>query len=309
MKYLITGAGGFIGGYLTEYLVGKNNTVCTIDVQSSSVISELNNRIQMVIGSIIDDELVVGVIKDFKPDIIFHLAAQSLPKVSWENPILTMQVNILGSLNILEAIRKYKPDTRMIIFGSSSEYTQNHSGEPISEEDPTEPASPYAVSKLAIDRLSYLYSQTYSVDTLSVRPFFVIGPRKENDVCSDFAKRIVALRYNNKSIIKVGNLNAVRDFIDVRDAVSAIVRVSEEGNSGESYNICSGKGHALSEILDVYQLMINKPFNVETDPELFRPLDEKIKIGNPEKILNIGWRQKYTFSDSLESIFKYWLNN
>lgn len=306
MKYLITGASGFIGWHLSRYFVHHGQRVGLLDKNPLTNPAEFQGLAEMFIGDITDTHFVKEVILKYNPNVIFHLAAQSLPRVSWNQPVMTMQVNIIGTLNILEVLREYNLETKIIIFGSSSEYKQNQYGYPISEKDILEASSPYAISKLAIDNLSILYSKTYNTNVLIVRPFFVIGPKKENDVCSDFAREIVKVELNQQSCIRVGNLEIIRDFIDVRDAIHAIHIISEKGNLGEIYNICTGKGHSINEILKIYSKIARKSFDIENDLSLLRPLDEKIKIGNPEKIKKLGWVQQHSIEETLQKILNYW---
>ena len=190
-------------------------------------------------------------------------------------------------------------------FFRLAKYGALDEGKPIVEGDPKIPSSPYAISKLAINQLTEIYHKHYNSQILTVRPFFVIGPEKEFDVCSDFAKRVANLD-NNISTIKVGNLEGIRDFIDIRDAVNAICLVTERGTAGESYNICTGIGHKLIEIVENYRTFSNKNFTIESDPELFRPLEEKIKIGDPTKLFKLGWSPKHSFEGSLKTILSYW---
>lgn len=306
MKYLITGASGFIGWHLSRYLVHHGHSVGLLDKNPLTNPGEFQGHAEMFIGDITDKHFVSEVILTYNPNVIFHLAAQSLPRVSWDQPVTTMQINIIGSLNILEVLRVNKLKTKIIIFGSSSEYKQNKYGDPISEKDILEASSPYAISKLAIDNLSVLYAQTYNINVLIVRPFFVIGSKKENDVCSDFAREIVKVELNQQSCIRVGNLETIRDFIDVRDTIQAIHIISEKGTLGEIYNICTGKGHSINEILKIYSKIARKSFSISNDLSLLRPFDEKIKIGNPEKIKKLGWVQQYSIEETLQEILNYW---
>jgi GDP-4-dehydro-6-deoxy-D-mannose reductase len=308
MRYLITGARGFIGNHLSRYLFENRQVVGLLDKYPFTNLEQNVGSVEFYIGDITNIDFIEKTILKFKPDIIYHLAAQSFPKVSWANPVLTMQVNIIGTLNLLEILRKKNLATKVIIFGSSSEYKQNRDGLPISETDPLEASSPYAVSKLASDNLSILYARNYNLNVVIVRPFFIIGKGKENDVCSDYAREIVKVEANKSNSVRVGNLEAVRDFLDIRDAIYALHTISEKGTSGEVYNICSGVGHSMGEILNIYSTLGTKKFSIENDLSLMRPLDEKIKIGNPKKIKELGWVQRFSFEESLLDILNYWRN-
>ena len=144
------------------------------------------------------------------------------------------------------------------------------------------------------------------MDILFVRPFFLIGPRKEGDVCSEFAKSIVTIEQGIKSSIGVGNLEIIRDFLDVRDGVEALYLISNKGINGETYNICSGVGYPLSYVLDIFRKQSNHTISEEDDPSKIRPIDDPIRIGSPEKIKKLGWEPSYHIEDTLINILQFW---
>lgn len=306
MRYLITGANGFVGEYLVEELVRRNETVIACAQYSTPVLEALGERITLLFPDITKEEQISRVILDSEPDVIFHLAAQSFPRVSWEKPVLTMEINLLGSLYILEAMRKIKKAPTLVIIGSSAEYAMHPEGLPIKEEDPMHPSSIYGVSKMAMDEVARLYAFRYDLHIVRVRPFFMIGPRKENDFCSDVAKEVTLVEKGMKESVRIGNLRVVRDFVDIRDSIQALILLSEKGQKGEVYNLCSGQGTVLSSVLETYKKLAKVEVREYVDPNLLRSLDEQIKVGCPDKLFALGWQVQYDIQDTLADILNYW---
>jgi GDP-4-dehydro-6-deoxy-D-mannose reductase len=243
-----------------------------------------------------------------RPALIVHLAAQSLPVVSWGDPDLTFQVNAAGAQHLLDAVRAagdLRP--RIVVAGSSAEYGPRAPSEmPIREDAELRPGSPYGVSKAAMEMLCLLYGRAFGMEIVRVRPFFVIGPRKRGDVCSDFARGVVAIERGRQDALHVGNLEAVRDFVDVQDAVSALMAVIERAQPGEAYNIATGVGHTVQEVLDAFVSLAACPARIEPDPARMRPSDEPIVIGDNTKLKALGWMPRIPFRESLRAILDYW---
>jgi nucleoside-diphosphate-sugar epimerase len=185
--------------------------------------------VRVVEADVTDGEMTSCLVTGFAPDLIIHLAAQSFPGRSSENPALTYHVNVVGAIHLLEAVRRLKKSARVIVVGSSAEYAEPLGGRPIVENAPTKPNGPYGASKLAVDQLVQLYLLRYHLDFIRVRPFFLVGPRKAGDVCSDYARRIVAIERGEERSMRVGALDVVRDIIDVRDGVGGMLRIAEAG--------------------------------------------------------------------------------
>ena len=307
-RYLITGANGFIGEYLAEELCKENNTVFACAQFSTPILESLGSNIKLSYPDLTKEEEVSKAILDSEPDVIFHLAAQSFPRVSWEKPAYTMEVNLIGSIHILEAMRKLKKPPTIIMIGSSAEYAPHPNGSPIKEDGEVCPSSIYGVSKLAMEEVGRLYAFRYDLPVVRVRPFFIIGPRKVNDFCSDVAKEIVQVEKGEKESIRIGNMQIVRDFVDVRDAVNAMILLSQKGVNGEVYNICSGQGCVLGSVLETYKENAKVPIQEEVDPNLLRNYDELIKVGSPEKLFSLGWKIQHDIKDTLVDILNYWRN-
>ncbi len=304
---LITGIGGFLGSHLANFALTRGWTVFGILRSDSRNIDEIRHRVDLFRGDILDKTQVEDAVMKIRPEVIFHLAAQSSPSASWREPERTFHVNILGTLNLLDAVRRASLRPIIVVAGSSAEYGFSHPDEiPIQEDRPLRPASLYGVSKMASSALALLCHRMFDMKVLVVRPFFVIGPRKVGDVCSSFARGIVAVESGTQASLRVGNLEAVRDFLDVEDAVQALWRLAEEGASGEAYNICSGVGHKIATVLEVFLKMGSRPIRVEHDPALLRPVDEPIVVGDNSRLRALGWVPRVSLSDSLRSILDYW---
>ena len=307
MKALITGADGFIGSHLADLLVNKNMEIYGIIHSNRKNIEHLKNRITVIECDITDKERVEETINNIKPDYVFHLAAQSFVIPSWQDPEGTVNVNILGTLYLLDAIRKARINPIIEVACSSAEYGLTYEDEiPINEKKEFRPSSPYAVSKIGTDMLSYLYFQAYKMKILRIRFFNIIGSRKIFDACSDFAKGIVEVEKDSKERLDVGNLGGIRDFTDVRDAVEAIWLLTEKGEFGDVYNICSGKRYKIKEILDRLISLSKKEISVQQDPKKTRILDDAIFIGDNSKIKKLGWEPKIPIEKTLNDMLGYW---
>lgn len=306
VKCIITGSSGFIGSYLTEFLLKQGWVVYSLERGIHKHPGNLPGDFYSISCNILDRDLVAESISKVKPDFVFHLAAQSLPKISWEKPEETFRVNVIGTLYLLDAIRMAGISPVIEIFCSSGEYAISRDGKPITEDHPLEPSSPYALSKVTQDLLSALYWNSYQMKIIRVRPFFIIGPRKVGDVCSDFARGVVAIERGLANKLAVGNLEIIRDFLDIRDAVTAFYLVANRGTPGDVYNICSGVGHKVGEIIQGLQKYSKSHIDIETDASLIRRLDEPIKVGDSSKLNALGWRPSIHFQESLAHILDFW---
>lgn len=306
MKCLVTGASGFIGSYLVEFLLQKGESVCACGQTFGPRFSNLIGNLQIWEGNIQKSHYVMNVVLDYKPDVIFHLAAQSFPSVSWKDPALTFQVNTIGTINVLEAVLKANHKPRIILASSSAVYAFTTGPEPIKEDYPMDPSSPYGLSKLVQEQLAKLYIKRYEIDLILVRPFFLIGPRKVGDVCSEFARGIVAIERGHGSNIGVGNLGIVRDFLNVCDGIEALYLIANKGITGQAYNICSGKGYSLRFILDLFSKQTKYTVYEDVDSSKIRPIDELVRIGDPGKIKMLGWHQLRNIEGTLSEILQFW---
>jgi nucleoside-diphosphate-sugar epimerase len=310
MKILITGADGFIGSYLMEHFAFKNTDVwgtCyypTIDIRD---IEHLKPRLLRCDVRYFDQ--VVDVLNRIKPDLIFHMAAQSYPALSWKIPIETLQTNIIGTANLFEAIKLVGLDPVVVVACSSAEYgSVNEAATPVKESHPLLPLHPYGVSKVAVDLLAYSYWVNDKIKAIRVRIFNTTGPRKVGDVCSDFTYRIVMIEKGKcDPVLKVGNLGTYRAILDVRDLIRALVLLWEKGQPGEVYNVSGHKVYQIQEILDVVLKNAKCKVIVREDPALLRPSDEKIIYGDSTKLAQeTGWRQEINIEDTIKDMIEYW---
>ena len=309
MKILITGISGFVGSHLAELCL-KNGCEVHGTVRWRSNLENLEDireKITLHECDITDYFAISKIINEVKPDRIFHLAAQSFVKASWIYPHKTIETNIMGELNLFEAVRNAKYNPRIMIAGSSEEYGQVDKL-PITEETPLKPLSPYAVSKVTQDMLGYQYFKSYGMHIIRTRGFNHTGPRRGDVfVCSTFAKQIVAIERGQQKTIKVGNLEAERDFTDVRDMVRAYWLALEKGVPGEVYNICSGVAFQMKGILNMLRKMSKVNIKIEVDPERMRPSDLPVLRGDNSKFVKqTGWEREVPFPGTLRDILEYW---
>jgi GDP-4-dehydro-6-deoxy-D-mannose reductase len=307
MKCLVTGASGFIGSHLVEFLLTHGHTCYGLSRQANDF-NIARKGFTFLSCDILDRERLFKFVADVRPEIVFHLAAQSLPKVSWAEPETTFRTNVVGTLYLLDAIRTADINPVIEVICSSSEYAPSTKGEPLREDDPLEPSSPYALSKITQDQLCVLYQKAYRMHIVRVRPFFIIGPRKTGDVTSDLARGIVAIEQGLEATLNVGNLATIRDFLGIGDALAAFQLVAERGLPGEVYNVCSGRGYEVGQVLQRLLALAQRPIETQQDEALLRPLDEPVKIGDNEKIRKLGWKQKRSVDDVLQDILNHWRN-
>lgn len=306
MRCLVTGASGFVGSFLVERLCGAGHDVWALVRDPARARQRLPPAAHLLEGAVEEREACSRAVGAAHPEQVYHLAAQSYPQVSWREPQRTVAVNLLGTLHVLEAIRGTCPEAVLVLAGSSAEYAADRDGRPLAETATLDPASPYGISKLAADLTGALYAQRYGARVVRVRPFFFIGPRKTDDVCSDFARGIVRCERTGDPRLRVGNLDIVRDFLDVRDGVEAMVLLAGQGQPGEAYNICRGEGFRLGDVLDRLVALSRARVRPEVDPALLRPVDEPVKVGDPARLMAMGWRPARSLDDSLRDMLDYW---
>jgi len=312
MKALITGISGFAGSHLAEFLIDKGYELFGT-FYDKSTFSNLNgciDKIEIFECDIRNYNSLKKIFKKVQPDEIYHLAAISFVPTSLKNPKLTFDTNLYGTLNLYEAIKELKFNPKILFVGSADEYGLiKNSDLPIKENCPLRPVNPYSISKISADFLSYFYFKNYHFNIVRVRPFNHIGPRQSPEfVCSSFAKQVAEIEKGLKeSIIKVGNLEAKRDFTDVRDMVRAYWLAVQKGEFGEVYNICSGNEVSIKELLDKFLNMSKKKIKVIQDPKRLRPSDVLLLVGDFKKFTKqTDWKPEIPLEKTLGDILNYW---
>lgn len=302
MKSFITGIDGFIGSWLSSRLVDAGDEVCGL----SRFESGKRNGTTLHKADLTDAAEVLSIIKKVQPDRLFHLAAQSNIPASFQHPQETINVNVNGTLNLLETIRSENPKTVFVSVGSSAEYGLTaHTQSMLREDMPLFPSSPYGISKAAQGYFASLYHRAYGIPTIHVRPFAIIGPGKTGDALYDFCKGIIDIENGKSKQLITGNLEAIRDFIDVRDMVSLIIALSENGVYGETYNICSGTGASLAQILNTLHTLTG-PFEQVQDSSRVRPADDMVIIGDASKLSTLHCTRRYTLEQTVQDTLEFW---
>ncbi len=335
MRVLITGVTGMAGSHLAEYLLNiegleiygtyrwrsrvdnlddlkKAGKVNIITGGFESMLHERtdSSKLNLIEADITDSFSMRWVIGAVKPDRIFHLAAQSYVHASWGAPAETLHTNIIGEVNLLEAVRSAEIDPIIHIAGSSEEYGLVLPHElPVKETNPLRPLSPYGVSKATQEMIAYQYFMSYGLKSIITRAFNHEGPRRgEVFVTSNLAKQIAEVEKGLKPpVLYVGDLSSVRDWSDVRDVIKAYWLVTEMGTPGEVYNIGSGIGREVREMLDMLLAMSNVDIEVEVDHARLRPSDVKVLICDSTRFRKLtGWAPQITFDKTLRDLLDYW---
>lgn len=310
-KAFITGITGFAGSFLAENLVQKGYETSGTYLTEESLINvkDIRPKIKLRKVDLQKEAEVKTTIEQEKPDLIFHLAALTAPGESFKNPAEFINNNIAAQLNVFEAARSIGINPAILIISSAEVYGNVKASDlPIDENTELRPVNPYAVSKVAQDFLGLQYFLSYKLPIVRVRPFNHIGPRQSPSfVVSSFAKKIAEIEKGSEPVLKVGNLNAKRDFTAVEDMVEAYAGVIEKGEPGEVYNIGSGKSVEIKYILDTLLSFSNKKITVEEDPSLMRPLDIPEFVCDFSKIKEkIAWTPQILIEDSLRRTLDYW---
>lgn len=312
MRILITGITGFVGSHLAEYALKMGAEVFGTYRWRSRMdnIEHLLGKIRLVECDLRDATSIRNALREAKPDRIFHLAAQSYVPTSWTAPADTMHINVIGTVNLFEAVRQLEIDCRILNAGSSEEYGLQFEHElPIKETNQLRPLSPYAVSKVAQDLLGWQYHRSYGMFIVRTRAFNHSGPRRpEAFVDSGFAWQIARIEMGlQEPIIYVGNLDAKRDFTDVRDIVRAYWLALEKCEPGEVYNICSGKARSIREILETLIDMAKIGVEIRFDPTRMRPSDVPVLVGDSTKFREqTGWVPEIPYEQTLLDMLDYW---
>jgi GDP-4-dehydro-6-deoxy-D-mannose reductase len=311
-KAFITGISGFVGSHMAELLLSEGYEVYGLLRPRSNTrhIEGIINKLHLEDADLMDTHSLYSTISRIKPDYIFHLAAQSFVPTSWVSPSVTLEVNIVGSANLFEAVRTAGLDPVIQIACSSEEYGLVHENEvPITENNPLRPLSPYAVSKLAMDYLGYQYHQSYQERIIRTRGFNHTGPRRGDTFAeSNFAKQIAMIEKGKQEpVVSVGNLDASRDYTDVRDMVKAYLLSVEKCDPGDVYNICTGNAIVIGDMLKMLIGMSNAKIEIKPDQSRMRPSDVPVLLGDNTKfVAKTGWKAEIPFEKTMEDLLNYW---
>lgn len=307
MRALVIGAGGFAGHYLLEELTKSSDEIYATKLPNETITGTTAKILDLDITNV---EAVFSLFEEIRPDCVYHLAAQSSAALSWKKPQLTMNINVIGALNVLEAIRALNLKSRVLLIGSGEEYGNVLPAEiPIKESTMVRPANIYAVSKLTQNLLGGLYLKAYGMDIISVRAFNHIGPMQADIfVASDFCKQVAMIEKGRKEpVISVGNLSAIRDFTDARDVVKAYTLLMSKGISGKTYNVGGGTVCKISELLDRILKLSSAQIKVEIDQSRLRPIDTpEISADISELKKDTGWTPSKTLDETLLDTLEYW---
>ncbi|MBO4878302.1 MAG: GDP-mannose 4,6-dehydratase [Ruminococcus sp.] len=310
MKALIIGGGGFVGGYLIRELAAAGQEVHATCLPGETIGADSSLFTQHILD-ILQQESITALLDELQPDTVYHLAAQSSVAVSWKKPRLTAEINVIGTVNVLEAVRaSQRKDMRLIMIGSGEEYGFIRPGScPLSEEETLHPGNVYAATKACGEMLGAVYARAYKMDIIMVRAFNHSGPGQADIfVISDFCRQAAEIEKGNRPPeMSVGNLSAMRDFTDVRDVVRAYRLLGVKGVSGSVYNVGRGKAVTIQYILDTVLKNAGVPIEVKTDPARMRASDIPIIEPDVSRILeDTGWRAEISMEQTIADTLDYW---
>jgi GDP-4-dehydro-6-deoxy-D-mannose reductase len=316
MNIVITGVGGFVGRYLVQEL--RNALGSRVHINGITDIPVSPDIAEHLDNSTVIDITNKTALRDFllpmQPDAIYHLAAQSSAALSLKKPVETIQNNITGTLNVLDVVREdLHNHPRILNVGSAEVYGAPADGSSIDENVPLCPLNPYAASKAAADYISFVYYKSFGVKAIRTRSFNHIGPgQSDMFVMSNFAKQIALIENGlQEAVLHTGNLQARRDFTDVRDVVRAYRMLMESGDVGEAYNVCSGIGYPIGELLEILLHIDPKHsknrITIEQDIDRMRPAENPVLIGSNQKLkAKTGWEPKIPIETMLYELLHYW---
>jgi GDP-4-dehydro-6-deoxy-D-mannose reductase len=300
MKYLITGANGFVGRYLAREIVHRDPSASLVSVDRVGPGETLD---------LLDLEAFADLVARERPEYLIHLASLSSVGASWQAPVASFANNTNVFLNVVEGVRRGSRATRILSVGSSEEYGIVQPNElPLRETSPLRPASPYAVARVAQEHLGEVYVRGYGLDIVATRSFNHLGAGQSDQfVISALGRQFAELSHGTRKQLEVGTTSVVRDFLDVRDVVRAYCDLLARGQRGEVYNVCSGRGVSLGEVISIFETISGVHPEVVTDPARVRPVENAFVVGANDKIRNeLGWAPMYELEEALRSVYEHW---
>ncbi|MBU5444371.1 GDP-mannose 4,6-dehydratase [Paenibacillus sp. MSJ-34] len=306
MRVLVTGANGFVGRKLVRELLDRNHEVFA----GVTSFDNDNDTIKTGYLDILDENSIIHAVRDFKPQGVIHLAAQTMVSKAWDNPKGTMEINVHGTINMLQAIKQYVPEAKVLTIGSSEEYgLSGKQGVSLTEETPCFPQNPYAVSKFTAGQIALQISLKENINLVHVRPFNHFGPgQKKGFVISDFISQLVLMDQGRiEPIIHVGDVNVKRDFTYIDDITRAYILLLERNVGTGIYNVCSGIPRKIEDILFYLMKLIKIPITIMKDEKKMRVNNTPLFIGSAQKInTTLGWSPQKDFYVGLEETFEWW---
>lgn len=299
MRVLVTGGDGFVGRHLVAALRARGDDVVSAGRTSDPAHHPLD---------LSDAGGVARLVQAAEPDLVFHLAAQAFVPEANASPLATFDVNVMGTARLFEGVARYGEGSgrrTRIVVASSAEVYGIPERFPVGESAATRPVNPYGASKAAAEVLAFGYARWRAVDAIVYRGFNQIGPGQDaRFAVPSFARQLARIAAGAEPVLRVGNLEAQRDFLDVRDAVEALVLLAQRGTAGEAYNVCSGRALAVSDVLRMLLVISGIPVEVREDPERMRPSDNPLSVGDPSKIrAETGWQANTPLETTLRDIY------
>ncbi|MGA7650678.1 MAG: GDP-mannose 4,6-dehydratase [Thermoplasmata archaeon] len=307
MRVLVTGATGFLGSYMARHLQERGDEVVATQFEDGRPYAlPLAPGVTYEPLDVRDPKAVEALVRRVAPEEVYHFAGQAFVMRSWEEPRLTYETNLTGTLNLLDAVRAAGVSAAIGFAGSATEYGAPERV-PTPETAAYAPQSPYGASKVAADLLCRLYFERYGMRILRYRIFGTTGPGKLGDSSNDFASQVAALeRHGKPGVLRVGNIDTRRDISDVRDAVRAMTLDGAKGTAGEAYNIARGEARSIRENVDALVRLATVPIRVEVVEERRRPLDEPVHWADVSKVRALGWTPQFSITDTLKEILDHW---
>ncbi len=310
MKILVTGITGMVGSCFRQMYEVRGDEVWGVARSSASSRMEAVQDKQIIRGDITDRDWLETVFSRINPDIVIHMAAQAFNGMSWNCEYLTHNTNYIGSVNVLNCAKRSSVKTKVLLACSSAEYGDFDPGEcPLKEERMLRPVTPYGVAKAGAEMLGYQYFSNFGLQVYLPRMFIHVGTgHPPATAIQNFARQLALIKKGKiPPVMRVGNLQTARDFIDVRDGVTAMMLMLEKGKPGVPMNICTGKAYKIHEILDMLIQISGVDVRVEEDPSLLRASDEPLLLGDNSRIKSLGWQQKYDMRTTLQEVFIDWM--
>jgi GDP-4-dehydro-6-deoxy-D-mannose reductase len=310
VRALITGITGFAGGHLAQVLLDRGDEVFGVARDEGYTLAHLTQKIQPVIKDLQDIDVVKATLAEIRPDVIYHLAGQAFVPQAWANPWDTFTNNVRPQLNILRTMLDLNISARLLVVASNEVYGHVSPDKlPVGEDAPMRPENPYGVSKVTQDALALQYHLSHGVDVIRARAFNHIGPRQSPVfVAASFARQIAEIEAGRKEpVLLVGNLEAMRDFTDVVDVMRAYALLAENGQSGEAYNIGTGRAHSIQDLLNLLLSYTRVNITIQQDPTRMRPSDVPVVYADNTRLkASTGWEPTIKFEDSLHRVLDYW---